>query len=177
MTSTKDGHLKEMTLMQERLSGLAEMWTGQNTDQKWPFCSSFDYFVITGDTITASSTPDLRVNTKTGKAFGVFDHSEGMIGLMHSGQSGTGWIRKGVVKDRYSLAWHAYNGHITGIISPEETLLEISGYHLFKVMLMLSAFLASALLLLFLIWALSWLRITAVHEQLNIKDTTTKKTL
>jgi hypothetical protein len=86
-----------------------------------------------------------------------------VIPRIRTGQHGTNWIRLNKVSARLWLSWSASeDGSVFGIASDEEALLALTGFPDFKVMLLVCAALASALLLLGLIWALSWMRLSAV---------------
>ncbi len=88
---------------------------------------------------------------------------------MRMGMAGTDWIKPDKISSRIWISWSASGNsdYMFGIASDEEDLLALTGYPDFRLLLLICAALASALLLLALVWALSWMRLSAVKGLLR----------
>lgn len=167
MNAKREKYIHTMVAFQEQVLTLAsqqEENARELTGKNWPFRDTFRYFVVRDSRIVSTNLPGIEDGSPSLKeAFGGYINAEEVIPRIRTGQNGTNWIRLNKVSARLWLSWSASeDGSVFGIASDEEALLALTGFPDFKVMLLVCAALASALLLLGLIWALSWMRLSAV---------------
>jgi hypothetical protein len=167
MNAKKEKYVHTMVAFQEQVLTLAgqQVESGQVlTGENWPFRDIFRYFVVRDSRIISSNLPWINGGSLSLKeAFGGYINAEEVIPRIRMGTNGTNWIRRDKVSARLWMSWSAFeDGSVFGIVSDEEALLGLTGFPDFKAMLLVCAVLASALLLLGLIWALSWMRLSAV---------------
>lgn len=149
-----------LALAQDRLEGGMEI-----SPDSWPMRDPFQYFIVRDSRIVSSNHPGIEDGGMSlDDAFGRFINSQEIIPRIKTGTDGSNWIRSDKVTPRLWLSWSTSgrSSEVLGIISNEEDLLALTGYPDFRFMLLVCAGLASALLLLALIWALSWMRLSAV---------------
>lgn len=168
MNAKREKYIHTMVAFQEQVLALA----GQRAESAreftgniWPFQDTFRYFVVRDSRIVSTNLPGIEDGSLSLKeAFGGYINAEEVIPRIRAGMNGTNWIRHDKVSARLWVSWSAFEGDdsVFGIVSDEEALLALTGYPDFRVMLLVCAVLASALLLLGLIWALSWMRLSAV---------------
>lgn len=169
MNAKREKYIHTMVAFQEQVLALA----GQRAESAreftgniWPFQDTFRYFVVRDSRIVSTNLPGIEDGSLSLKeAFGGYINAEEVIPRIRAGMNGTNWIRHDKVSARlWVSSWSAFEGDdsVFGIVSDEEALLALTGYPDFRVMLLVCAVLASALLLLGLIWALSWMRLSAV---------------
>lgn len=171
MNVQKQHYIDRVISVQEKVLALAK---GQLThitaphDIYWPLDGVSSYLVLTGDTIVASSIPHLPEKDSTmHEVFGKYDHASEMFKKLRFSSEGTDWIRLDKVTPRQWISWGKEGLYTVVIMSDENTILGISGYQGYKLLLLICACLFSALLLLALIWALSWMRMSAVRDLLE----------
>ena len=131
----------------------------------WPFPDTFSFCVLKDDNIVASNLDMLEEADLTlTRAFGDFFNADEMILHFRREPIGTDWVRPDKLSPRKWISWSLQpdTGYVSAIISDEADLMALSGYQVFKRTALICAVLASALLLLALIWALSWMRLSAV---------------
>lgn len=168
MNIRQQEHVEKMTSLQEKILTLAadRLKPGSETqDILWPFYDTFSYCIIEGNIIIASNLDRLEGKNMTlTEAFGDFLNSQEMLKQLRMNKGGTDWIRPDKISPRQWVSWSSDTGnsHIIALVSDEEALLALSGYQGYKFLLLICACLCSALLLLALIWALSWMRLSAV---------------
>jgi hypothetical protein len=168
MNIKKKEYVERMTSFQEKILLLAnETLTPYNTAEttSWPLKDVFSYLVIAEDTIIDSDIDRLRGGNLTVKqAFGNFGHAQEMMKQLRLSKDGTDWIKLDKMAPKQWLSWNTIpqSPYKIALISSEDHLMDISGYKGYSLMLLICACLVSALLLLFLIWALSWIRLSAV---------------
>lgn len=173
MNVQKKQYIDKMTFIQEKVLALAndQLTAGTATqDISWPFTDIFSYFVIENNTIIASNIDRLADKTLTmHEAFGKFGHASEMMKQMRFSTDGTDWIRLDKISPKKWISWSGdkEGPYIVAIMSDEDSLLDISGYQGYKLLLLVCACLFSALLLLALVWALSWMRLSAVKGLLE----------
>ena len=174
MNVQKKHYIDKMTFIQEKVLVLAndQLTAGTATqDISWPFTGIFSFFVIEDNSIIASNIDRLEDKTLTKQeAFGKFGHASEMMKQMRFNSGGTDWIRLDKLSPKKWISWSGDNEgpYIVAIMSDENSLLDISGYHGYKLLLLICACLFSALLLLALIWALSWMRLSAATGLLEV---------
>jgi len=137
------------------------------SDISWPFNGVFAYMIIEGSEIVATDIESLNgKNFSIKDAFGTYMHSSEVMKQLRMDRDGTDWIRLDKLSPKQWLSWRIMEGtpYTIAIISDEDALLDIAGYHGYRLLLLICACLFSALLLLALIWALSWLRLSALRE-------------
>jgi hypothetical protein len=162
--------VKKMISLQEKILTLAndQLESGIAAPNiSWPFNDVFGYIIIEDTTIIASNIERLGgKNLSIKEAFGTFTHASEVMKQLRMGKDGTDWIRLDKLSPKEWLSWRVIEGspYTIAILSDEDRLLDISGYQGYKLLLLICACLFSALLLLALIWALSWLRLSAVIE-------------
>lgn len=170
MHTQRQKHVEKMISLQEKILALSsdQLKTGMATRNiAWPFTDIFGYVIFEDTTIIASNIEWLAGNNLTIKeAFGKFIHAPEMMKQLRMDNNGTAWIRLNKLSPKEWMSWQIIeeSPYTITIISNEDKLLGISGYHGHKLLLLICACLFSALLLLALIWALSWLRLSAVRE-------------
>ncbi len=167
MNAKREKYIHTMVAFQEQVLTLAGQRAESDrelTGENWPFRDTFRYFVVRDSRIVSTNLPGIESgNPSLKEAFGGYINAEEMIPRIRTGTGGTNWIRHDKVTSRLWVSWSAFeDGSVFGIVSDEEALLALTGFPDFKVMLLVCAVLASALLLLGLIWALSWMRLSAV---------------
>jgi hypothetical protein len=168
MNTKQKEYIGKMTSLQEKILLLTnETLTPYNTAEKisWPLKDVFSYLVIAENTIIDSDIDRLRGKNLTIKqAFGNFSHAQEMMKQLRLSKDGTDWIKLDKMAPKQWISWSTIpqSPYIVALISSEDNLMDISGYKGYRFMLLICACLVSALLLLFLIWALSWIRISAV---------------
>ena len=166
-------HIEKMVSLQEKILTLAndQLESGITApDISWPFNDVFRYIIIEDTAIIASNIERLDgKNLSLKEAFGKFNHASEVMKQLHMDMDGSDWIRLDKLSPKEWLSWRIIKGspYTIAIISDEDSLLSISGYRGYKFLLLICACLFSALLLLALIWALSWLRLSAVIKELQ----------
>jgi len=168
MNAQQHKHVEMMTGLQENILVLGADELAMKGDEagiSWPFPHTFSYCVFKDERIVASNLDMLEETdlTLTG-AFGDFFNADEMIRHFRTEPIGTDWIRPDKLSPRRWISWSLQpdTGYVGAIISDEADLMALSGYQAFKRTALICAGLASALLLLALIWALSWMRLSAV---------------
>ncbi len=170
MHTKRQEHVEKMVSLQEKILTLAsnQLESGiEASSISWPFNNIFGYVIIENTTIIASNIQRLSGNDLSIKeAFGTFMHASEMMKQLRMEKDGTDWIRLDKFSPKEWLSWRSIEGtpYTISILSDEDRLLGISGYPGYKFLLLICACLFSALLLLALIWALSWLRLSAAKE-------------
>ena len=166
-------HIEKMVSLQEKILTLAndQLESGITApDISWPFNDVFGYIIIENTAIIASNIERLDgKNLSLKEAFGKFIHASEVMKQLRMDKDSSDWIRLDKLSPRQWLSWRIIEGspYTIAIISDEDSLLSISGYQGYKFLLLICACLFSALLLLALIWALSWLRLSAVIKELQ----------
>ncbi|HHO75555.1 MAG TPA: hypothetical protein ENN05_03880 [Deltaproteobacteria bacterium] len=164
----RNTNIDKMTLLQENILALAlDDLTQQDhaTGIAWPFTDTFSYLLIKDGDIIASNLDWLMEDDLTpGKAFGDFFNADEMIEHLETELRGTDWIRPDKISPRKWISWRSQpaSPYVVALLSDENDLLDLSGHLAFKRAALVCTSLASALLLLALIWALSWMRLSAV---------------
>ncbi|MBN2297698.1 MAG: hypothetical protein JXM72_03850 [Deltaproteobacteria bacterium] len=168
MNTQQQKRVANMTRLQENILALAvdELTLKDNaTEISWPFTETFSYFVLRDEVIVASNLDMLKETSLTlTEAFGDFFNADEMIKHLRMELRGTDWIRPDKISPRKWISWSSQpaSPYVVAIISDEAGLMDMSGHLAFKRAALVCACLASALLLLALIWALSWMRLSAV---------------
>ena len=168
MNAKREKYIHTMVAFQEQVLALADQRAESDrefTGKNWPFQDTFRYFVVRDSQIVSTNLPGIEGgNPSLQEAFGGYINAREVIPRVRTGTNGTNWIRHDKVTARLWVSWAASgsDGSALGIISDEEALLALTGYPDLRIMLLVCAVLASALLLLALIWALSWMRLSAV---------------
>lgn len=168
MNAKKEKYIHTMVAFQEQILVMAEEraeGVEKISPESWPFQGPFRYFVVRDSRIVSSNHPGLEGEAASlDDAFGKFINSKEVLPRIRTGTDGTNWIRPDKVSPRLWLSWSSsgQGSSVLGIISNEDDLLALTGYPDFRLLLLICAGLASALLLLALIWALSWMRLSAV---------------
>ncbi len=168
MNAKREKYIHTMVAFQEQvltLAGQRAESAREFTGKNWPFQDTLRYFVVRDSRIVSTNLPGIEGDSLSFKeVFGGYINAEEVIPRIRTGTNGTNWIRHDKVSARLWVSWSAFEGgdSVFGIVSDEEALLAITGYPDLRVMLLVCAVLASALLLLGLIWALSWMRLSAV---------------
>ena len=166
-------HVVKMVSLQEKILNLAQdqLRAGATaSDISWPFNGVFAYMIIEDSEIIATDVEGLNgKNLSIKEAFGTYMHASEVMKQLRMDRDGTDWIRLDKLSPKQWLSWRILEGtpYTIAIISDEDNLLEIAGYHGYRLLLLICACLFSALLLLALIWALSWLRLSAVKDLLK----------
>ena len=166
-------HVMKMVSLQEKILTLAndQLVAGVTAPNlSWPFQGVFSYMIIEDTEIITSNIERLGgKNLSIKEAFGTYMHASEVMKQLRMDRDGTDWIRLDKLSPRQWLSWRIIEGtpYIITIISDEDALLDIAGYHGYRLLLLICACLFSALLLLALIWALSWMRLSAVKELLK----------
>lgn len=163
----KESYISTMVTFQEQILSLADRQENfQNLDpERWPFTGAFRFFLVMDSRVASSNLPWVEDSgASVEEAFGGFINSQEVLPRMRTGTDGTAWIRPDKVSPRIWVSWSASERgeRIFGVASDEEELLALTGFPDFRLLMLICAALASALLLLSLIWALSWLRLSAV---------------
>lgn len=163
----KESYISTMMTFQEQILSLAERQADlQDLDQeRWPFTGTFRFFLVSDSRIVSSNLPWVEGSgASVEEAFGGFINSQEVLPRMRTGTDGTAWIRPDKISPRIWVSWSASDRgeRIFGVASDEEELLALTGFPDFRLLMLICAAQASALLLLSLIWALSWLRLSAV---------------
>ena len=173
MNVQKQHYTDRLISIQEKVLSLADdqLRAGAATgDITWPFDGIFYYLVIQDNTIVASNIDRLAgKNLTMHEAFGTFGHAAEMMKQVRFNTDGSDWIRRDKVTPKEWISWSGdrEGPYITSVMSEENSLLDISGYPGYKLLLLICACIFSALLLLALIWALSWMRLSAVKGLLE----------
>ncbi|MGC9325816.1 MAG: hypothetical protein ACP5G0_13830 [Desulfomonilia bacterium] len=174
MNLKKGEHLETMFSLQGQVLSLAQENKGQDmsgVSRSWPFSQTFPLLVISDRTIVRSS-PDQLMSTPIPleEAFGKYINADVLLRKMHASSQGSDWIKPDKISQKQWVTWmHAKNGeHTLALLCDEKALLQLSGYADYSFMLLVCAVLASGLLLLALIWALSWMRLSAVKGLLEV---------
>jgi len=168
MTHTKNEYVHRIVQLQEQMLPLVESNMNTSVDNQstgWPFTQAFNYIVIKDDIIVSTGIDDIKGQGLTLKeAFGQELNFEAVLNRINNSDNGSDWISKSKAAKKKWLSWSCNNpkGYIYILISQEEDLIRLSGFNGFSSMLMICAGLGSAILLLSLIWALSWLRLSAI---------------
>ena len=166
-------HVVKMVSLQEKILNLAQdqLRAGATaSDISWPFNGVFAYMIIEDSEIIATDVEGLNgKNLSIKEAFGTYMNASEMMKQLRINSDGTDWIRLDKLSPKQWLSWRIMEGtpYTIAIISDEDALLDIAGYHGYRLLLLICACLFSALLLLALIWALSWLRLSAVKDLLK----------
>jgi len=170
ITHEKQKHIDKMITLENSILHMAVDQYGDAVYDpalkiSWPFQNELHLFIIKDASIVYSSQESiLPKGTPVTDAFGKALNSQIFLGHMRISESGTDWIRHDNLTDRQWITWLASPeiGAIFGIQANETYLLKLSGFVHFRFVMMICAGLASAVLLLFLIWALSWIRLSSI---------------
>ena len=169
----KQKFVDKIIVLQEEILSLAGQRIKPGDDPagfEWPFHNGFNYLIIENFIISASSidTPKGK-NLTINDAFGQYINGGQMLKGLRTKTKGSDWIRRDKISPKQWISWSAgTNGsYITAVVSDENAIFALSGFNSFKFLLIICACLCSALLLLALIWILSWLRISAVKTLLH----------
>jgi hypothetical protein len=163
----KERYIEAMVSLQGQVLSLADRQAVlQDLDPgTWPFPRVFRFFLVKDSRVVSSNLPWIESpEPSVEDAFGRFINSHEVLPRMRTGTSGTAWIRLNKVSPRIWISWSASDRGewVFGVASDEEELLALTGFPDFRLTMLVCAALASALLLLSLIWVLSWLRLSAV---------------
>jgi len=168
MNTQQSKHIGKMTLLQEDILALAfdELTPADKTTElSWPFTDTFSYFILENNIIIASNMDMLKGKDLTlKKVFGDSFNAETMIKHLQMESSGTDWVKLDKISPKKWISWRSKpeSPYVVALLSDEDDLNNLSSHKDFRRAVMVCACLASALLLLALIWALSWLRLSAV---------------
>ncbi len=179
---SKKDHLLAMASLQEKILEIPENYlnaslnTGHEEsvlkmlEKSWPPDNPFKLFIAReGSIIFATPTFTKQAGNKERRMPRI---SNELLNILSSRvlkeKRGEAWI--GRDKNSGFLAtWSVAGGHgkgiIIGILSSEDTLLSISGYYEYRLLIMVCAGILSVLILFLLIWSLSWIRITYLYSK------------
>jgi len=174
---TKAGYLKRMFILQDKLlqleinsikTDLLLKTDGQVfKNNTWTLGNEFSLFVIKDKSVILSTIPYPH------KIEDIFNqsciHVKDMSKKMSEGKAGRDWFKWGNSSMPQWVSWSVIGtpkgNLVIGILSGEEGLLKLSGYTKYRFLLMVCSGVLSGLILLSLIWALSWIRITHLYEK------------
>lgn len=161
-------HLETMSSLQQQILLLAKDSIDPDTHdlrQVWPLGRTFPLLILRGSLIVNGTMDEItRASQGFQEAFGNYLNADVLFTEMSRSTSGSTWIRADQISERQRVTWlHSREDGLTFVIvAHEKPLLALSGYTGYSFVLMLCAVLGSALLLMALIWALSWMRLSAV---------------
>ncbi|MCD6570552.1 MAG: hypothetical protein J7L53_07605 [Deltaproteobacteria bacterium] len=142
----------------------------------WPFEDRFKFFIIKDGHLIASNSD--KINTDEAcieKIFRAGDthHTSEIIGVLNKDTDGAHWFEWDRISPPQWATWSVIKdgegSFVLGIISDKKTMLRSFGFSRYRFMLMVCGGLFSALILLALIWARSWIRISSLHTSIDEK--------
>ncbi len=165
MVHQREVHVQRMLTLQEDILALAApslTIQGKAANQRvWPLRAGIHYLFIQDDLITATSDQVLAAQGQAALSRAL--HGEELLIHLRRTPQGSDWFRGDKLSPRQWVSWRTDQQQTTlALVASEEVLLGLSGFSDFRLILLVCAGLASGLLLLALIWALSWLRISAL---------------
>lgn len=186
MTKGQTNYLGKMQTLQDKILMLAknslsaqlsktpEKIALERFKESWPFGEQFKFFIIKDGHLIASNSGKIKTyGTHVEQVFGtnLRDHTREMIEKLNKGTDGTHWFEWDSLSPPQWATWSVLKGKsksfILGITSDKENMLRLSGFSRYRFMLMVCGGLSSALILLALIWAISWIRISSVYTSID----------
>ncbi|MBN1635705.1 MAG: hypothetical protein JW920_04295 [Deltaproteobacteria bacterium] len=169
ITQSKQKHIDTMITLQENILSMTvnhygTSAPGETLQISWPFENGYHLFIIRDNRVLYSSDNLIQKGAGLNEAFGKALNSQNLIKHMSVSNSGTDWIKRDSLSQQQWITWLASpeTHEVFGILADETYLFNLSGFIRFRFIMMVCAGLASAVLLLFLIWALSWMRLSAI---------------